>query len=87
MVPPPAGGATARCTAGEAADQPEALGQGRRTCGLALQQRQASLDDLGLAESEGLAQAVESGFAAVKRRTKIVRIAFIWLLEGSQATC
>jgi hypothetical protein len=43
---------------GKAADQSEAFRQSRRAGGRLLQQVKASLDHLGLAETEGLAEAL-----------------------------
>ena len=61
MFPPTAGGAAFLGRTGKAADQSEAFHQGRRADAVLLQQFDASLDHLGLAEAKGLAQAVEPG--------------------------
>ena len=65
VVPPMAGGASAWVATGEAADQPEPLGQCCRAGGLTLQQLKAGFYHLGLADAEGLAKAVQPGFAGV----------------------
>jgi hypothetical protein len=58
MIPPTAGGAAFLGRTGKAADQSEAFRQGRRAGGVLLQQVKASHDHLGLAETEGLAEAL-----------------------------
>ena len=65
MIPPTAGGAAFLGRTGKAADQSEAFRQGRRAGGVLLQQVKASHDHLGLAETEGLAEALQPGLAAV----------------------
>lgn len=65
MLPSDAGAGGPWGAAGEAADQAKALGQSRRAGRLLLQQLEACLHHLGLTETEGLAQAVEPGLAAV----------------------
>lgn len=55
MIPPTAGGAAFLGHTGKTADQSKAFCQGRRAGGVLLQQVKASLDHLGLAETEGLA--------------------------------
>ena len=65
MLPSAAGAGGPWGAAGEAADQAKALGQSRRAGRLLLQQLEACLHHLGLTETEGLAQAVEPGLAAV----------------------
>ena len=65
MIPPTAAGAAFVGRTGQAADQPEAFRQCRRAGGVLLQQVKASLDHLGLTETEGLAETIEPGLAAV----------------------
>ena len=65
MIPPTAAGVAFLGRTGKAADQSEAFRQGRRAGGVLLQQDKASLDHLGLTETEGLAETVEPGLAAV----------------------
>nr|WP_286196133.1 hypothetical protein [Synechococcus sp. CCAP 1479/9] len=60
-----AGAASAWVATGKAADQPEPLGQSGGAGGLTLQQRNADLDRLALAEAEGLAEVVQPGCAGV----------------------
>ena len=65
MIPPTAGGAAFLGRTGKASNQSEGFRQGRRAGGVLLQLVKASLDHLGLAETEGLAETIEPGLAAV----------------------
>ena len=65
MVSSSACGGTAWAAAGEAADQAKAFGQGGGAGRLPLQQLQAGLHHLGLAEAKGLAEGFQPGLTAV----------------------
>ena len=65
MVPSSACGGAAWGSAGEAADQAKAIGQGGGAGRLPLQQLQAGLHHLGLAEAKGLAEGFQLGLTAV----------------------
>jgi hypothetical protein len=58
MIPPTAAGTAFLGRTGKAADQSEAFRQGRRAGGVLMQQIKASLDHFGLADTEGLAEAL-----------------------------